>query len=136
MLQIAKTVYDQLRRHGEASYPHECCGVLLGTKAESGKSVIQAVPVENSSTDNTRNHYRIDPTDLVRILREARIGDASRKGILRTLRLIEAGSRDSEGSEATLGHPFISVPGVIAGQVHVLPAERGDILKQSGIEGM
>ena len=56
-------------------------------------------------------------------------GDASRKGNLRTLRLGEAGFGDSERSEATLGHPFISVPGVIAGQVHMLPAERGDMLK-------
>ena len=22
--------YDEIRRHGEETYPHECCGVLLG----------------------------------------------------------------------------------------------------------
>ena len=45
--------------------------------------------------------------------------DTSRKGNLRTLRLGEAGSGDSEGSEATLGHPFICVPSVIACQIDV-----------------
>jgi hypothetical protein len=63
-------------------------------------------------------------------------GDTSRKGKLRTLRLGEAGSGDSEGSEATLGHPLICVPGVIARQIDVLPAKRGDMLKQSWVEGM
>jgi hypothetical protein len=52
-------------------------------------------------------------------------GGTSRRGILRTLRLSEARSGDSEGPESTLGHPFVCVPGAIAGEVHVLPAERG-----------
>jgi len=50
-------------------------------------------------------------------------GGTSRRGILRTLRLSEARSGDSEGPESTLGHPFVCVPGAIAGEVHVLPAE-------------
>ena len=62
--------------------------------------------------------------------------DTSRKGILRTLRLGEAGSGDSERSEATHGHPFICVPGVIAGEIDALPAERRDMLKQRRIKGM
>jgi hypothetical protein len=35
--------------------------------------VIRAVAVQNSSIGNTRNHYQINPIDLVRILREAGI---------------------------------------------------------------
>ena len=30
MLKIGKTEFDEIRRHGEETYPHECCGVLLG----------------------------------------------------------------------------------------------------------
>ena len=30
MLKISDTVYSQVRKHGEETYPHECCGVLLG----------------------------------------------------------------------------------------------------------
>ena len=29
-LKIPVELYDQLRQHGEATYPHECCGVLVG----------------------------------------------------------------------------------------------------------
>ena len=30
-LRIAKPEWMDLRQHGEETYPHECCGVLLGT---------------------------------------------------------------------------------------------------------
>jgi proteasome lid subunit RPN8/RPN11 len=72
MLQLPESVYRQLRHHGETAYPHECCGVLLGTVLAHTKFVTQAVPVENASTGNTRNHYQINPRDLIRIEREAR----------------------------------------------------------------
>ena len=49
--------------------------------------------------------------------------------------LAKPGSGDSQGFEVTVGHPFICVPDVIPGEVDVLPVERSDMLKQSGIEG-
>ena len=73
MLQLPESVYRQLRRHGEQAYPHESCGVLLGALSKDGKSVSRAVPVRNASPGNTRNHYQIDPVELIRILREARL---------------------------------------------------------------
>jgi proteasome lid subunit RPN8/RPN11 len=30
MLKINRKDYAEIRRHGEETYPHECCGVLLG----------------------------------------------------------------------------------------------------------
>ncbi len=36
MLRISDTVYSQVRKHGEETYPHECCGVLLGQGARTG----------------------------------------------------------------------------------------------------
>jgi len=61
-------------------------------------------------------------------------GDTSRKGNLCTLRRAEGVSRASERSEGTLGYPFIGVPGVIAGEIDVLPAKRRDVLEQGRIE--
>ena len=72
MLQLPESVYRQIRRHGEEAYPHECCGVLLGAVSGLLKSVTQAVPVNNASVGNTRNHYQIHPRDLVRIEQGAR----------------------------------------------------------------
>ncbi len=63
-------------------------------------------------------------------------GDTSRKGNLRTLRAAEGGSGVSERPEAAFGDTFIGVPGVIAGEIDVLPAERRDMLEQGGVEGL
>ena len=35
-LRIPSTVYDEIRTHGEQTYPHECCGVLLGRPSDGG----------------------------------------------------------------------------------------------------
>ncbi len=43
MLRIGQTQFDAIRRHGEETYPHECCGVLLGQMEEDGNRVIDAV---------------------------------------------------------------------------------------------
>jgi proteasome lid subunit RPN8/RPN11 len=72
MLQIPESVYLQLRQHGEAAYPNECCGILTGSLREDTKLVAAAVPVTNATTGNTRDHYVISPLDLIRAEREAR----------------------------------------------------------------
>ena len=30
MLKLRQLIYDEIRRHGEETYPYECCGALLG----------------------------------------------------------------------------------------------------------
>ncbi len=72
MLTIVKEAFDQLRAHGEETYPHECCGVLLGEMEGDHRTVRVAVRCGNTRTDSPRNRYHIDPRELVRIQREAR----------------------------------------------------------------
>jgi len=42
------------------------------------------------------------------------------------------GKRTAEGPELALGDPFVALPPVIAGEVHMIPTQRGDI-RESGI---
>ena len=73
MLKLPQSAYSSLRRHGEETYPHECCGVLLGQMADDGlRTVISAVRAGNTRTDSAHNRYNIDPRELVRIQREGR----------------------------------------------------------------
>ncbi len=72
MLKINKPAYDQIRRHGEETYPHECCGVLLGRIEESERVVTSVARCGNTRTDSPQNRYNIDPRELVRIQREGR----------------------------------------------------------------
>lgn len=72
MLKITESAYDAIRRHGEETYPHECCGVLLGQIDADGRLVTSAVRCGNTRHDSPQNRYHIDPRDLVRIQREGR----------------------------------------------------------------
>jgi proteasome lid subunit RPN8/RPN11 len=72
MLKIGKLQFDELRRHGEQTYPHECCGVLLGVIDGEVKDVRAVVLCGNTRTDSLHNRYHIDPRELLRIQRQAR----------------------------------------------------------------
>ena len=73
MLKIAPKDYAALRRHGEETYPHECCGVLLGRTEDDGTRVVTSTArCGNTRTDSPQNRYNIDPRDQIRIQREAR----------------------------------------------------------------
>jgi proteasome lid subunit RPN8/RPN11 len=72
MLQLTHTDYETLRAHGEETYPHECCGVLLGRSEDGANIVHQVVRAGNTRTDSAHNRYQIAPAELIRIQRQAR----------------------------------------------------------------
>jgi proteasome lid subunit RPN8/RPN11 len=73
MLKISQSAYVSLRQHGEETYPHECCGVLLGHFDDNGsKTVSRVARCGNTREDSPHNRYNIDPRDLIRIQREGR----------------------------------------------------------------
>jgi len=74
-LEISHAVYGQLRKHGEETYPHECCGVLLGKALDGINEVEVAVRAGNTRTDSAHNRYHIAPQELVSIQRQAREQD-------------------------------------------------------------
>ena len=72
VLHITRRVYDAIRSHSEETYPHECCGALLGRSTPEGWVIDSAVRAGNTRTDSAHNRYQIAPIELVRIEREAR----------------------------------------------------------------
>jgi proteasome lid subunit RPN8/RPN11 len=72
MLTLSQQDLDSLRAHGEETYPHECCGVLLGSADEDTLQVAEAVRAGNTRTDAAHNRYHIAPEELVRVQRSAR----------------------------------------------------------------
>jgi hypothetical protein len=82
MLKISDTVYSQVRKHGEETYPHECCGVLLGKALEGTNEVEEAIRAGNTRTDSAHNRYHIAPQELVSIQRQARERRPGYRGLL------------------------------------------------------
>jgi len=72
VLHLSKAVYDAIRAHGEETYPHECCGALLGQSTPDGWRINLSVKAGNTRTDSAHNRYQISPGELVRIESEAR----------------------------------------------------------------
>ena len=55
-----------IRRHGEADYPAEACGLIGGSVDGHRKTAVQLVPLVNQRTDSARNRYLIDPESFRR----------------------------------------------------------------------
>lgn len=73
MLKLSKPDHAAIRRHGEETYPHECCGVLLGRFGDDGtKTVSRIARCGNTREDSPHNRYHIDPKELIHIQREGR----------------------------------------------------------------
>ena len=64
MLQMTKAVYDAIRAHGEETYPHECCGALLGSDGEDSREVVDLLPLANRRDDSPRNRFELTPADV------------------------------------------------------------------------
>lgn len=72
VLRLDKAVYGAIRAHGEETYPHECCGALLGRSTPEGWRIEASIKTGNTRTDSAHNRYQISPAELVKIERDAR----------------------------------------------------------------
>ncbi len=72
MLRVKDDIYAAIRKHGEETYPHECCGILLGRNEDGDNRIVEAVRAGNTRTDSAHNRYHIAPQELVRAQREGR----------------------------------------------------------------
>ncbi len=71
MIHIEESPWRNMIAHAEATYPDECCGVMLGSVDEM-KIVRQAVALDNVAEGSQRARYELAPEDLIRADREAR----------------------------------------------------------------
>jgi proteasome lid subunit RPN8/RPN11 len=67
MLKIVQPVYEEIRSHGERTYPYECCGVLLGDAVDGFRIVRKSIACVNARIDSLENRYSIATRDLIRI---------------------------------------------------------------------
>lgn len=66
-LVINAELAEQIRAHGVTTYPHECCGALLGRDAGStGAREVQALfPLVNRRDDSPRNRFSVSAQDVI-----------------------------------------------------------------------
>jgi proteasome lid subunit RPN8/RPN11 len=59
MFRVTAAVDEAIRRHGEETYPHECCGALIGTEGHATATV--ALP--NTTEEGPRRRFMVRPSD-------------------------------------------------------------------------
>lgn len=58
-LTISAGVDEAIRRHGQETYPHECCGALVGRDA----GVTEIVALPNTTEEGPRRRFLVRPFD-------------------------------------------------------------------------
>jgi proteasome lid subunit RPN8/RPN11 len=59
---LSSPALDAIRRHGQETYPHECCGALIGY-AEDPPLILVALPLPNNTEEGPRRRFLIRPDD-------------------------------------------------------------------------
>jgi len=72
MIRIQPDAWREMVAHALATYPHECCGAMLGSIEDGRKTVHIALSLENASEGERERHYELRPADLLRADKEAR----------------------------------------------------------------
>ena len=60
-IKVRKEQLEQIRAHGEATYPHECCGFLLGIRENETNILGEVQAAENERKDSRETRYLITP---------------------------------------------------------------------------
>jgi proteasome lid subunit RPN8/RPN11 len=71
MIKIPSSLLREMYDHIEVSYPHECCGVLVGTADKDKNHTLHAFrKCKNLNKERARDRYDMDPLDFLRAERE------------------------------------------------------------------
>jgi proteasome lid subunit RPN8/RPN11 len=74
-------ILEKIRRHGEETYPYECCGFMLGS-AEDGAQRIQEIRSQaNERAESKENRFVISPEQFRAAERYARTAGLQLVGI-------------------------------------------------------
>ena len=63
-LKVRDAMYKRIHAHGVETYPHECCGALLGRDDDGGREIVDLMPLANQRNDSPRNRFEITPEDF------------------------------------------------------------------------
>lgn len=66
VLKIPASLMQRIHAHGVETYPHECCGALLGRDTDGAREVLDLLPLANRRNDSPRNRFELTPEDVRR----------------------------------------------------------------------
>lgn len=71
MVKVPANVISQIEKHGERTYPEECCGIMLGSNGGNDQTVEEIVELENEQGENRRRRFFVTPKQYLQAERTA-----------------------------------------------------------------
>lgn len=82
MITIEQSAEKIMNDDAVKAFPDECCGFMFGNEDATGNRVVtQALPINNSATENRRRRFEIAPKDYMKGERFAVENDVQLLGI-------------------------------------------------------
>jgi proteasome lid subunit RPN8/RPN11 len=72
MLEIPRLVLDEIQKHMEETYPHECCGLIVGDFGDEARVAATSRRCGNLNTERAADRYELDPKDMLAVEKEFR----------------------------------------------------------------
>ncbi len=72
MISISIKQMEAIFSHGKEGYPHEVCGIILGTCNGDTKKAVEIRKAGNLNTERAHDRYKMDPEDVKAAENEAK----------------------------------------------------------------
>jgi proteasome lid subunit RPN8/RPN11 len=85
VVKLSPEIAERIRKHGAETYPHECCGALLGRDSDAApagssetgqlpppRDILELFPLVNRRDDSPRNRFSVTSEDVLAAEKAAR----------------------------------------------------------------
>lgn len=129
-LQLPDALRQRIAAAGQAAYPREACGLLVG-RAGASPSVVEVTEGRNLVADVATDRYELDPVHLMEVERSARAQGLDVLGVWHSHPDHDAvpGRRDREGAFDAWSYVIVTITGGEVGDMRSWRLE-GDVFAE------
>ena len=120
MIRLKSADFEEIKQIAQKTYPHECCGVMVGSVENGVKTVTEIIPAENQRTDSPANRYLITPDLLNELEKKLKGTDRAIVGFFHSHPDVPAkpSTYDQDHAWPWYSYLIVSVNRGQAGEVH------------------
>lgn len=120
MIRLKSADIEEIKQIAQKTYPHECCGVMVGSVENGVKTVTELIPAENQRTDSPANRYLITPDLLNELEKKLKGTDRAIVGFFHSHPDVPAqpSTYDQDHAWPWYSYVIVSVNKGQAGEIH------------------
>ncbi len=120
MIRLKSADIEEIKQIAQKTYPHECCGVMVGSIENGVKTVTELIPAENQRTDSPANRYLITPDLLNELEKKLKGTDRAILGFFHSHPDVPArpSAYDQDHAWPWYSYVIVSVNRGQAGEIH------------------